>query len=101
MAKTILLVEDSQDDEFLCKEVLKKVVFNSVMTVRDGSQAIAYLNGQGKFADRQRYPLPDVVLLDLQMPVLDGFQVLEWFKTQPDLNKMLVVVLSQFGQTRD
>lgn len=99
MAKAILLAEDSGDDELLFKRLLTDhKVENPVMVVRDGVEAIAYLEGQGDFADRTQHPLPRIIFLDLKMPRADGFAVLEWLQTQPALKQnILVVVLSQFG----
>lgn len=99
MAKTILLAEDSPDDELLFKEVIKKTkVENPVRVVRDGVEAIDYLEGNGEFADRAAHPYPAVVFVDLRMPRADGFAVLEWLKNQSITNRnLLVVVLSQFG----
>lgn len=74
---------------------------NPVLVVQDGVEAIAYLSGEGKFADRESYPLPAVFMLDLRMPKVDGFQVLEWLHTRPHLRDMLVVVLSHYGETHD
>jgi CheY-like chemotaxis protein len=100
MAKVILLVEDSPDDELFCRQVLQKVVSNPVMVVRDGREAIAYLGGHGECWNRQRYPLPKILLLDLKLPKADGFEVLEWIKTQANL-KLLIIVISHFGQTNE
>ncbi len=96
----ILLVEDSPDDVMICTQVLQKIVANRIMTVTDGKKAIDYLDGVGEYRDRQKYPLPQVLMLDLKLPYMDGFAVLEWLKDRPDL-KVLVVVLSHYGQTKD
>jgi CheY-like chemotaxis protein len=100
MAKPVLIVDDSQDDEFLCRHIIQKVVTNPIMAVRDGRQAIDYLGGNGIYKNREAYPLPGILLLDLKMPKVDGFAVLEWLKTQPNL-QLLVIVLSLYGQTKD
>ena len=102
MAKAILLAEDSPDHEALFKLVLEEIgVGNPVMVVRDGIEAIAYLKGEGKFADRLIHPLPDILFLDLKMPRAGGFEVLEWLHDRPSLrNKLLVFVLSSFGDTQ-
>lgn len=64
------------------------------MQVHDGDDAIAYLNGDGKYADRKAYPIPSVLFLDLRMPKVNGFEVLRWIKTQPHLKDMLIVILT-------
>jgi len=71
--------------------------------VRDGEEALAYLRGQGAFADRRAHPLPDLVLLDVRMPRLDGFQVLHWIRSQPDFSELKVFVWadSQFHSDVD
>jgi CheY-like chemotaxis protein len=101
MGKTILLAEDSPDDELFFRRILNSVaVTNPIQVVRDGRQAIAYLNGEGIYADREKFPLPGALFLDLVMHPVNGFEVLEWLKTQPSLNEMLVVVLSNFSEGR-
>jgi len=103
MAKAVLLAEDSRDDELLFKRVLKKTgVENPVMVVRDGREAILYLEGKGEYADRRKYPLPEILFLDLKLPIADGFAVLEWLKDQPGLkNGLLIIVLSHFGDANE
>ena len=66
----------------------------SLQFVKDGEQAIAYLAGQGAFANRDEYPLPDLLLLDLKMPRKSGFEVLEWLQNQPTLATIRTVVLT-------
>jgi CheY-like chemotaxis protein len=102
MAKEILLAEDSPDDELLFKRVMKaNRIENPIRVVRDGCEAIAYLEGTGAFADRDAHPLPAILFLDLKMPRADGFDVLEWLKNQAPLKqRTLVVVLTQFGDTQ-
>jgi len=99
MAKVILLVEDSPDDELFFRSVLEQnKIANPIHVVRTGAQAIAYLGGEGKFADRSVHLAPNILFLDLRLPEMDGFEVLEWLQQRPDLKKhLLVVVLTQFG----
>ena len=69
--------------------------------VRDGEETIAYLKGEGQFANRAEYPLPELLLLDLAMPRKDGFEVLRWLRQQPGLSALRVVVLTSSDQMRD
>ena len=83
---TVLLVEDDPNDVLLTQIAFEKArLANPLTVVRDGEEAIAYLRGAGPFADRRRYPMPILVLLDLKMPKLTGFQVLEWLRAQPGM----------------
>ena len=97
----ILLVEDDEDDLFLEERTLNKAGLNSLFHVSDGQSAIDYLSGQKAYADRTKYPLPKAVLLDLKLPEIMGHQVLEWMRTQPELNGCPVYILSSSGETRD
>jgi CheY-like chemotaxis protein len=93
--KPILLAEDFEDDATIIQHVLKKAgVINPIIVVTDGAETLAYLKGEGFYADRTKFPLPSVLLLDLKMPKRNGFEVMEWCKTQPQLKDMLVVILS-------
>src|SRR5690242_7442928 len=95
MAKPILLVEDSEEDAALLLRTLKRLgVANAVFALRSGEQAISYLKGEGIFADRERFPMPAVLLLDLKLTGINGFEVLKWLTTQPHLSALFVVVLS-------
>src|SRR5690348_3828721 len=92
---TILLAEDDPDDVLLTNIALRKArLANPLQVVRDGEEAIAYLRGEGKFGDRHHFPLPILLLLDLNMPKLNGFQVLEWLRQQPELSHMPVAVMT-------
>src|SRR5688572_20047278 len=72
-----------------------------VQYVRDGHETIAYLGGEGKFANRVEYPLPAILLLDLKMPRKNGFDVLEWIQTQPTLKGLRTVVLTTSDDLRE
>jgi CheY-like chemotaxis protein len=94
-ARPILLAEDFEADAVAVQRLLRKVgVGNPVIVVPDGGEAIAYMNNDGPFRDRQKFPLPDMLLLDLKLPTKNGFEVLEWCRTQPHLKELFIVVLS-------
>src|ERR1043166_4481882 len=80
--RVFLLVEDNPDDAFLVELEFKRSQDCRLCIVRDGQQAIDYLTGKAPYNDRHEYPLPDVILLDLKLPRLDGFEVLKWLRSQ-------------------
>jgi CheY-like chemotaxis protein len=98
----ILLAEDREDDIlFVQRAFAKGQITNPFFVVRDGEEAIAYLSGIGKYSNRAEFPLPDLLLLDLKMPRIDGFEVLRWVRQQPELSALRVVVLTASDQIRD
>ena len=98
----ILLVEDSADDVFLIRRALKKAGFqNPVHVVCNGKEAMAYLNGEGNPANRQFFPLPSLVLLDLRLPDLSGLAVLGWIRDQEHLRSLRVAVLTASENPND
>jgi CheY-like chemotaxis protein len=98
----ILLAEDGEDQVMLIRRAFAKANFlNPLHVVSNGEEAIAYLEGEGKYASRDEYPLPTLLLLDLKMPRKDGFEVLEWIRQQPGLSALRVVVLTSSDEMRD
>ena len=89
---TILLVEDGNDVVFTRKAFAEAEVHNPLHVVHSGEEAVKYLSGQGKFADRAAHPLPALVLLDLTMPGEGGFSVLRWLFERPGLRKRFTVI---------
>src|SRR4051812_1826794 len=76
--RTVLLVEDTEDDVFFMKDTMKRAgLLNPLQVVGDGRKAIDYLNGNGGYSDRKRFPFPCLVLLDLKLPEYSGFEVLD------------------------
>jgi CheY-like chemotaxis protein len=93
--KAILLVEDQPNDVRLMQAAFQQWgVSNPLHVVTDGDQAFDYLKGEGCYADREKYPLPGLVLLDLSLPTFPGFAVLSWMRSQPELGSVAVIVLS-------
>ena len=100
--KSILLAEDDPNDVLLLERAFQKAgLRNSLKIVPDGEQAIDYLSGRGIYADREQYPLPFLILLDLKMPGTDGFEVLQWLRADPELKRLLVVVLTSSNLQSD
>jgi len=100
--KPVLLVEDNPDDTFLIQHAFHSAkLSNPIQPVSDGEEAMAYLSGEGDYADRKRYPLPALVLLDLKLPRKSGFDVLAWIRQQPGLERLPVVVLTCHNEIPD
>jgi CheY-like chemotaxis protein len=98
----ILLVEDDVNDVFFFQHAMKKAsVTNAVQVVLDGQDAINYLSGEGEFIDREKYPLPCVIVLDLNMPRKNGFEVLEWMQKTPPMNLLPAIILSSSQADKD
>jgi CheY-like chemotaxis protein len=94
MTKAILQVEDDANDVFLLEYAMKRIgATNPIYVAKDGREAINYLSGAGEFADRGKYPLPALVLLDLKLPYVMGFDVLRWIRMQPDDTRTIAVVI--------
>lgn len=99
---TILLVEDNKDDVFLMKRALQSARFsNPVVVLETGPEAMDYLSGAGQYADRDSYPMPAVVFLDLKLPFLYGHEVLAWIRKQRELESLVVIVLTSSNEARD
>jgi len=94
----ILIVEDNESDVALTLHALKKKRFDDVVVVNDGEEAIHYVEGTGKYADRR---IPRIVLLDLKIPKVDGFGVLRVIRSNPEFHAVPVIVLSSSGEEQD
>lgn len=100
--KPVLYAEDDVDDVFFLRYAWELAqVPHPLIDVRNGQQALDYLDGQGRYADRQQHPLPCLVLLDLNMPGKSGFEVLRWIRQHPRLQSLKVVVVSGSNQETD
>jgi CheY-like chemotaxis protein len=99
---TILHVDDDSNDVMLLQHACRKAGMDiNLLGVSDGDEAIAYLNGRDKFADREQFPLPRLILLDLKMPRLSGFEVLSWMRQDDKLKRLPVVVLTSSSHDAD
>src|SRR5215471_13709356 len=92
--KVILLAEDDQNDVLFLRQAFEAAgLSDALVAVRDGQEAIDYLSGSGIYVDREKYPEPAVLLLDLKMPRVDGFEVLVWRNTQDQWRDLAIIVL--------
>src|SRR4051812_22578912 len=89
---TILQIEDSEEDLILfqraCEAAKLPAVFHPVL---DGVAAVAYLEGRGEFSDRSSHPLPDIIILDMNLPRMNGFEFLNWFREKSGLSMPVLV----------
>jgi len=100
--RTILLVEDNEDDVFFMQRAIRACgIDHHVQVAEDGQVAIDYLSGTGQYKDRQKFPLPFLIFLDLKMPRRSGLDVLQWIRTQPHLKTMLVLILTTSREDSD
>lgn len=98
----ILLAEDLANDVVLVRRALDKAgVKNPFFVVRDGEECLAYLHGVGKFSKRDEYPLPDILLLDLKMPRMDGFEVLREIRGHKAFAALRIIVLTSSEDVYD
>lgn len=101
-SKVILLVEDDPNDvELTLRAFRKSMLGNEIVVVRDGIECLDYLRGTGAYADRDAGKLPQVVLLDLNLPVLDGLEVLRRIRADDRLRRLPVVILTSSNEDDD
>jgi CheY-like chemotaxis protein len=102
MANGILVADYSPDDAYLLQYTLSQLGSErELKVVRDGGEVINYLNGAAHNAEPLKHKLPDVLLLDLNLPLIDGFDVLRWIRTQPHLKDLPVVILTDRNFVED
>jgi CheY-like chemotaxis protein len=91
----ILVAEDDENDIFLMSRAFTRAAIpNPLFVVHNGQEAVDYLSGKGDFSKRDKFPLPGLMLLDLKMPWMDGFDVLKWLRAHPQFDNLPVVVLT-------
>jgi CheY-like chemotaxis protein len=100
--RTILLAEDNEDDVFFMQRAAKACgIAHPIHVAPHGQAVIDYLSGANGFSDRTKYPLPFLCFLDLKMPHKSGLEVLEWIRGQPQLQTMLVLILTTSREESD
>lgn len=98
----ILLAEDEEDYVLLIRHAFAKAnIRNPLHVVWNGEEAISYLKGDGKYSNRDEYPLPELLLLDIKMPRVNGFEVIKWIRAQPGLATLRVLVLTSSEELRE
>ena len=101
-AETVLYVEDEESDRLFMEMAFERAGLEGrLRAVGNGGEALDYLAGRGAYANRGRYPLPRVVLLDLNLPLVSGFEVLKWVRSRPELASLPVVVFSSSLREED
>ena len=97
-----MLVEDNEMDVVLTLDAFKEAhLINPIQVARTGEQALDYLAGKGEFQDRVKFPLPELILLDLKLPGISGLDVLKKIKTNPDLKRIPVIILTSSAEEGD
>lgn len=92
---TILIVDDDENDIFFVKRAFTEInVHCTFQMLKNGQEVVDYLIGADKFADREKYPMPMMILMDLKMPVMDGFEVLSWLRSKPGIKVIPTIVFS-------
>jgi CheY-like chemotaxis protein len=99
---TILMADDDPDDRLLTEDALKEArLANEIRFVENGEELLQYLRHQGKFADKTLYPRPGIILLDLNMPKMDGREALQHLKSDSDLRRIPVIIMTTSKADQD
>jgi CheY-like chemotaxis protein len=100
--KNVLLAEDNPDDAFIFQMMIKRSGLPQIVHwVQDGQQAINWLSGTGEYSNREKCPMPDLLFLDLKMPLKSGFDVLEWLRNKSQVENLPVIILSSSDEKTD
>jgi CheY-like chemotaxis protein len=99
---TILLAEDSEDYALILQSAMKSIGWtNPTRIVNNGKEVIKYLGGDGQYADREAWPFPSVMFVDIKMPLADGFDVLRWMRSHPERSVLPTIMLSSSDEEGD
>ena len=101
MNAKILWVEDDPSDVLLIGRAVRKAGLDQPALARDGYEAVSYLCGSGRFADRSAHPFPTLILLDLKLPKMSGFEVLRWIRDHEETSRIPVVMLTSSREEAD
>jgi two-component system, response regulator len=98
----ILLAEDDPEHAALARRAFTKYsIINPIFTVASGAEVLSYLMGEGRFADRREYPRPGLLLLDLKLPGMHGFEVIRWIRAHPEYKSLPIVVITAQNNSRE
>ena len=99
---TILLAEDNEDYAFILQNTMTTLGWkNPIRIVHNGKEAMEYLSGEGKYSDREAWPFPSVMFVDIKMPQADGFDVLRWMRNHPECAVPPMIMLSSSDDEGD
>jgi len=97
----ILLVEDEESDILIFQRTFSKAqILNPLIILESSEEAMQYLDGQGKYSDREEFPLPSLALLDLKLPRIDGYELLQWIRSRKTFQGVRLVALTGFDDER-